>query len=116
MTFDTINYIFYDKKKDNLNTDIIMDFNPFITQKSFSFYDGGKYANYINDTTNVYMTLFSDKEDTFNLFREIIPMLKRKKIEYIKKGVSKNKEKDSDTPIPEFLSKREIDLYSNILK
>ncbi len=107
--FDAVNYLLYEKNKSDLDHDILQEFNPFITTKVFSFYDSGKYCNYINDTLNVYSGIFKTKEEEFMFFDSVIPKLKRRKSEYIKKS-KKDKIGEPDKGIPEFFSKREIDL------
>ena len=112
--FDTINYLLYEKNKKDLDFYLLDEFNPYMTTKVFSFYDSGKYCNYINDTLNVYSGLFKTKEAEFVFFDSVIPKLKRKKSEYIKKTKS---EKIKDVQhIPEFLSKREIDMINQSSK
>ena len=108
--FKTINYLFHEKNRSELDVELLANFNPFITTKSFSYYDNGKYCGYINDTLNVYSGIFKTREDEFKFFDNVIPKLRRKKSEYIKKNKKELKKKS--LPIPEFLSKREIDMYN----
>lgn len=108
--FDAINYLLHEKNKKELDPDLIQEFNPYMTTKVFSFYDSGKYCNYINDTLNSYSNLFKTKEEEFIFFDSIIPKLKRRKSEYIKK-IKSDKGKVDAQHIPEFLSKRELDIY-----
>jgi hypothetical protein len=112
--FTTINYLFHEKNKSELDSELIQNFNPYITRKAFSFYDSGKYCNYINETLNTYSGIFESKENEFQFFDSIIPKLKRRKSEYIKK-TKKDKPK-KELPISEFLSKRELAIYESINK
>jgi hypothetical protein len=109
--FETINYILYEKNKTELDPDLLQGFSPFMTSKVFSYYASGEYCNYINDTLNIYSGIFKTKEEEFKFFNNIIPKLKMRRSEYIKK--SKNEKIVEDIQhIPEFLSKREIALYA----
>lgn len=112
--FTTINYLFYEKNKNELDSELLHNFNPFITRKAFSFYDGGKYCVHINDTLNTYSGIFDLKENEFRFFDSMIPKLKRRKSEYIKK--SKTEKSKKENPIPEFLSKRELAIYEAMNK
>ena len=49
-----------------------------------SFYDKD-LLNYANDTLNVYSQIFETDEEQFKFFENIIPKLKRKKINYVSK-------------------------------
>ena len=108
--FKTINYLLHEKNKPELDVELLANFNPFITIKSFSYYDNGRYCNYINDTLNLYSGIFKSGDDQFKFFDKVIPKLRRKKNEYIKK--SKPETPKKSLPIPEFLSKREVDMYN----
>ena len=107
--FEAINYILHEKNKKELDVEVFQSFNPFMTSRVFSYYDSGKYCNYINDTLNVYSGIFKTKEEEFKFFNAVIPKLKRRKSEYIKKP--KVEEIKDIEHIPEFLSKREMKLY-----
>jgi hypothetical protein len=110
--FDAINYLLHEKNKKELDVDLLQEFNPFFTTKVFSFYDSGKYCNYVNDTLNTYSGIFKTKEEEFLFFDNVIPKLKRKKSEYIKKNKTEKLKKEVEH-IPEFLSKRELDLIKS---
>ena len=105
MSFKASNYLIFDKPKKELDGELLAEFSPWMTTKTFSFYGDGQLTDYINDTLNRYSDLFKVKEDQFRFFENIIPKQKRKRITYIKKA---KKEKVEDIPIPEFYSKREI--------
>jgi len=64
-------------------------------------------ANYINESSNKYWSLFDDKQNQYNYLYNILPRLRFKKITYLKK-TKKDKVKKVEEPIlPEFISKRE---------
>jgi hypothetical protein len=112
--FDTVNYLLHEKNKSDLDVELLQTFNPFITTKCFSFYDSGKYCDFINNTLNVYSNIFQNVEDQFNFYDNIIPKLKRRKSEYIKKSKIEKEKIEIEHQIPDFLSKREIDYYNNL--
>lgn len=115
MSFNALNYLLYEKDKTELDPDLLQEFVPFLCQKVFSFYDGGKHVNYVNDTLNQYTSIFLEKEDQFRFYDAIIPKLSRRKWEYIKKTEKKTKAKPPSA-IPEFYSKREIDILKSYNK
>ena len=113
--FDAINYLLHEKNKPELDPDLLQEFNPYFTSKVFSYYDSGKYSSYINDTLNLYSNIFNNKEDEFKFFDAVIPKLKRRKSEYIKKPAL-GKVKEDRQHIPDFSSKREVDLLESFCK
>ena len=115
--FTTINYLLYDFRKPELDVELLSNFNPMITAKAFSFYNCGVYCDYVNDTLNMYSGIFKTKEDQFRFFENAIPkMPKLKQWDYIKKAQKKEDEVIDDTPIPEFLSKKEVAFYKTLSK
>lgn len=84
MSFDTTNKLLFDKKEE-LTPDDFLEFNPFLTMKMFSFYENGKFVDYVNDILNVYGFLFENKEDQLHFFKNVIPELSKKRINYIKR-------------------------------
>jgi hypothetical protein len=85
MSFKTVNHLLFDKKDGVLSSEYLEEFNPYITRKAFSFYDNGKFADLVNDTLNVYSNIFEDNVQLYKFYDNIIPQLKRKRIEYFKK-------------------------------
>jgi hypothetical protein len=112
MSFETINYLLFEKRTE-LDGELLNSFNPWMTAKSLSFYNDGKMASYVNDYLNCYNNIFLTKEDQFRFYENMIPIQKRKRINYIKKS---KPEKSEDIPVPEFFSKREIDIFENMNK
>lgn len=113
MSFDTINYLLFEKRKP-LDTDLLQEFNPYVTMKSFSFYGEGTYCNYINESLNRFQRLFENREDMFKFYEQIIPIQKRKRITYLKR--KKEDKPEEPEPVPEFYSKREIDMMKDLSK
>jgi len=112
MSFKTTDYLIFKQDKTELDNELLENFNPFLTTKTFSFYENGKFVDYINDFLNSY-NIFKTKEDQFKYFEHIIPKQKYKKIAYIKKPKA---EKIDQIHIPEFYSKREIDMMDDMRK
>lgn len=107
MSFNTVNYLIFEKRRPELDNELLEGFSAFLTMKSFSFLQSGKYVDYINNTMNVYGNIFDNKEDQFKFFENIIPKQhNRRRIDYIKKSKIK---KEENAIIPEFYSKREIE-------
>ena len=113
MSFKTINYLLFEKQQPELDSELLEEFVPFLTTKSFSFIGKGQFVDYINDTLNVYGNIFPNKEDTFKFFDNVIPRQRKTKIDYIKKP---KVEKTEEQVIPEFYSKREFDLFEQMSK
>ena len=84
MSFNTVNYLLFSKREEEINSDLFSEFNPYFTTKTFSFYKKGAMVDYINDTLNRYGNVFRDKETQFKFFENIIPIVKRDRITYIK--------------------------------
>ena len=78
-------------------------------------------AEIINETTNRYWPTLTSKEDQYNFLYNIFPKFKRKRIEYIKKHKEDKTEKKETLDIDRLLaqkyqiSKREVELYKNIM-
>lgn len=109
--FETVNYLLFQKNKNELDNEILEGFVPYMVGRYLSFYDKN-YVEYVNDTINTYGRVFDNKEDQFKFYDNIIPKLKRKKIDYIKKPKESSKKKEEPI-IPEFYSKRELNFLFN---
>jgi septation ring formation regulator EzrA len=75
-------------------------------------------AQIINDTTNSYWSVFTQKIDHYKFLINFLPKLKFKRINYIKKHKQENTETSNDTcrlHVAYELSKREIDIYKSLL-
>lgn len=112
--FDTIKYFLFEEKNQDLDYELVDGFNPFYTTKTLSFFKDGQYAQYINDTLNLYGNIFESKEEQFKFYENIIPKHKRKqRLDYIKRNKS---ETEIEEVSPEFYSKKELKLLNDILK
>lgn len=111
--FDYLNSILYTKRKIELNCDEESQFNSFMCNRWISFYSP-ELCSFINETGNKHVTLFQSKQEQFDYYFNLLPTLKFKKINYIKK-VKKEEEKE-ETLVPEFISKKEYLEYVELSK
>ncbi len=116
MSFKAVDYLIFGQQRSELDAEILAEFSPFLVTKSFSFLDGGTFVDFINDSLNVHGALFKNKEEQFKFFDHMIPRQKRKRINYIKKPKAVKEKEAVPVPIPEFYSKREIDLFETLTK
>jgi hypothetical protein len=107
--FKAINYILFEKSK-SLDSEILEEFQPYMVGRYLSMYDNS-FVPYVNDTLNMYGHLFENNVEQFTFYEQIVPKLKRKKINYIKRKKHENNEEDVINRVPEFLSKREMKEY-----
>lgn len=111
--FQYINSLLYSKKKIDMNCDDESQFNLFMVNRWSSMYSAD-IANYINETSNKYWSLFDDKQNQYQYLYNVIPKLKYKKIQYLKKLKKEKKKKEEEPIIPEFFSKREYKQYVDL--
>lgn len=111
--FDHLNSILYSKKDIQLNCDDESQFNSFMVNKWISFYSP-ELNTFINNTANKHISLFQSKQEQFNYYFYLLPRLKFKKINYIKKA-STDKEEDAIIT-PEFMSQREYKENVELIK
>jgi hypothetical protein len=78
-------------------------------------------VGFVNETLNKYCGIFdTDKQKTYQMYYNLIPRLKFKRISYIKK-VKKDKEKQDETDQLKMIAKnknmsvRELEIYKNML-
>ena len=106
--FDYLNSILYTKKKLELNCDEESQFNSFMCNRWISFYSP-ELCSFINETGNKHITLFLTKQEQYDYYSNVLPQLKFKKINYIKKV--KKEDKTEEVFVPEFISKKEYQKY-----
>lgn len=78
-------------KKGEMTNELLEEFEPYMVTRYLSFYDNN-LLNYANETVNKYAQIFETDEERFRFFENIIPKLKRKKINYIKKRLPSKKD------------------------
>lgn len=111
--FNTIDYLLFEKDKHELDNELLANFTPYMVARYLSFYDSS-LIGYTNDTLNTYGNIFKSKEDQFLFFQNVIPKLKKKRIAYIKRPKEEKKKDEDPVPVPEFYSRREMDMINSI--
>lgn len=115
--FQIQNKLFYSKKDKagHLDQEGESAFVPFLLNRWLSFYSKDT-PHFVNETLNKYTGLFEDKQRLYRLYYNLIPRLKYKKINYIKK-VKKNPEDDTDLVLVaknQNISVRELKQYVDL--
>lgn len=88
--FDFISSIITTKKVVMMDEEAEKVFSPYMMNRWLSMYSP-QIASVVNDTVNMWGTLFDQKDDQYKLLLNLIPKQRFKKIEYIKKVASKPK-------------------------
>jgi hypothetical protein len=105
--FQYLNSILFSKKKVDINCDDESQFSLFMINRWTSMYSK-ELNNYVNETTNRYWNIHTDKRDQYQYVYNIIPRLKFKRLNYIKKIKKDDKIKEEEVIVPEFYSKKEF--------
>ena len=112
--FDYIGSIINTKKKIELNCDDESQFSIYMINRWLSFYSND-VSNYVNETCNKYANLFSTKQEQYDFLYHVLPKLKFKKINYLKKVKKEDKEEKEKPYIPEFMSRAEYERNLELL-
>lgn len=118
--FDILRILFFKKNNssDGINCDDLQSFTPYMINRWLSFYDKQR-AIFVNETLNRFSNLHEEKSENFKLYNNFIPVLKFKKINYIKKNKDKATEKEdlktSVVASNNLISTREIEMYIDLL-
>jgi len=120
--FNYIDSVLFTKEKLNKLNEDETQFNLYMLNRWCSMYSADM-AQIINETTNRQKESFTLKQEQYNFIFNLLPKVKKKKINYIKKIKSEEKKEDENIPIvAKFLeiSQREakeyIDLYKEVFK
>lgn len=120
--FDILKALLFDKKnEEKADVDTLQSFTPYMINRWLSFYDKTK-AIFVNETLNKFSAIFDNKEDLYELYSNLIPRSKFKRISYIKKNKEVTEEDENIGIISKnnMLSKREVrmyvDLYNSLAK
>jgi len=114
--FDILKALLYDKKKEERpDADTLQSFTPYMVNRWLSFYDKTK-AVFVNETLNKFSSIFDNKEDQYELYSNLIPRSKFKRISYIKKKKEVTEEDENIGVISKnnMLSKREVQMYVDL--
>lgn len=105
--FQYLNSLLFSKKKIDMNCDDESQFNLFMINRWSSMYSK-EINEYVNETSNKYWSLFDDKLNQYNYLYNLLPRLKFKRLNYLKKIKKEKKNKEEKQIIPEFYSEREF--------
>ena len=114
--FDILKALLFDKKKEERpDADTLQSFTPYMVNRWLSFYDKTK-AVFVNETLNKFSSIFDNKEDQYELYSNLIPRSKFKRISYIKKKKEVTEEDENIGVISKnnMLSKREVQMYVDL--
>jgi hypothetical protein len=115
--FDILRTLLFAKKAaEDLCSEGLQQFSPFMVNRWVSFYDKSK-SIFINETFNKFASLFEDKNEMYKLYFNLIPQSKFKKINYIKKKKESQEEDIRVSVIAKnnMLSKREVLQYIDLI-
>ena len=105
--FQYLNSLLFSKKKIDINCDDESQFNLFMVNRWSSMYSK-EINEYVNETSNKYWSLFDDKLNQYNYLYNLLPRLRFKRLNYLKKIKKEKKNKEEKQIIPEFYSEREF--------
>tara|TARA_R110001599_G_scaffold202484_2_gene399367 strand:- start:459 stop:836 length:378 start_codon:yes stop_codon:yes gene_type:complete len=121
--FQLQNKLFYSDKSKSaefLDSEGEQAFVPFLLNRWLTMYSK-QTVSFVNDTLNKYCGVFdTDKQKTYRLYYNLIPRLKFKRINYIKK-VKKDKAEQEDLDQLKLIARnknisvRELKIYRNLL-
>jgi glucan phosphorylase len=102
--FETLNKILFFKEYEELDPDDLTEYNGYITNRWVSMYSP-RLAELINATSNSLWPIFKeDKQFHYQFLHGVLPCVKRKHIQYIKKTKKEDKPKEDERI--EYLAKR----------
>mgnify|MGYP003977690877 CR=1 FL=1 len=104
--FQYLNSLLFSKKKIDMNCDDESQFNLFMVNRWTSMHSK-EMNEYVNETTNKYWSLFDDKLSQYDYIYSVLPRLRFKRLNYLKKTKKEKKSKEEKQIIPEFYSERE---------
>ena len=115
--FNFIDSILFSKKKLNTINEGETEFNSYMVNRWCSMYSAD-ITQIINETTNLYGKTFTTKQEQYEFVLNILPKVKKKRINYIKKNKEDKKpENENIKHLAKFseLSQREIREYIDFL-
>ena len=116
--FNYIDSVLFTKQKLNKLNEEETQFNLYMLNRWCSMYSPDM-AQIINETTNKQKELFTLKQDQYNYIFNILPRVKKNRINYIKKIKSEEEKQDENIPIIAKnleISEREVKEYISILE
>jgi len=108
--FDFVTNILFEKDKIDIDLASAQLYSSYIVNRYVTFADK-QFVPAINNSVNMYGSIFSINVDHYNFLHALIPKTKRKYINYTKK-IKKDKKIYENVCKQYELSQREVDLYS----
>jgi hypothetical protein len=93
--FNFIDSVLFNKKKLNTINEGETQFNLYMVNRWCSMYSSD-VAQIINETSNKYGKLFQTKQEQYEFVLNMLPRVKKKRINYIKKTKEEPKKEDTD--------------------
>ena len=112
--FDFVTNILFEKDKIDIDVTSAQIYSPYIVNRYVTFADT-RHVSAINNSVNMYGSVFSINVDHYNFLHALIPKTKRKYINYTKK-IKKDKKTYEIVCKRYELSYREVNLYSETFK
>ena len=117
--FEVLSNTFHTKKVNELDQEGLGFFNGYMISRWLSFYSDSQCI-FVNETLNKFGYIFQDKQPQYRLFFNLIPRLRFKKIQYIKKK-KEQQEKEEKLPMVQvarqmFMSAKELQQYVDLAK
>ena len=121
--FQIQNKLFFSNKKeqpDPLDSEGEQAFVPFLLNRWLTMYSKDT-VGFVNATLNKYCGIFdTDKQQTYKLYYNLIPRLKFKRINYIKKKKKEKDQKEEEENLKmiaknNFMSSRELEMYNKLI-
>jgi hypothetical protein len=116
--FNFIDSVLFNKKKLNTINEGETQFNYYMVARWCSMYSPD-ICEILNETSNLYGKTFSSKQEQYEFLLNLLPKVKKKRINYLKKNKEEKNQENSDTKnlAKNFeLSEREIKQYIDFLK
>lgn len=116
--FNFIDSVLFTKKKLNTINEGETQFNLYMLNRWGSMYSSD-VAYIINETSNKYGKLFQTKEEQYQFVLNMLPKVKKKRINYIKKTKEEPKKEDNDIALiakAMEMSKRELEQNIKLLE
>lgn len=116
--FNFIDSVLFTKKKLNTINEGETQFNLYMLNRWGSMYSSD-VAYIINETSNKYGKLFQTKEEQYQFVLNMLPKVKKKRINYIKKTKEEPKKEDNEIALiakAMEMSKRELEQNIKLLE
>ena len=116
--FSYIDSVLFSKKKLNTINEGETQFNLYMLNRWCSMYSSD-IAQILNETTNKYGKLFQTKQEQYDFILNMLPRVKKKRLNYIKKVKEETKKEDTELALiakAMEMSKRELEENIKLLE